>query len=144
MNEFSKVAHDATREVLLELKKENLFEAPDTSQVLLEDSGRFVAASLAKTVQLVSHHLNVDIELVMTFLHVYGALMLPTDLIALLRARWHMDAPQTMRVGIVCFFFFFFVSFKQKKKGSGRARHLEKAHQKVCQESYHSCLAVVD
>ena len=81
-----------------ELKRENLFEAPDTSQVLLEDSGRFVAASLAKTIQLITHHANVDIELVMTFLHVYGALMLPTDLIALLRARWHMNAPQNMRV----------------------------------------------
>ncbi len=91
------VAHEAARELLNEVKKDNLFEAPDSTQVLLEDSGKFVAASLAKTVQLITHHVTVDIELLMTFLHVYGALMLPTDLIALLRARWHMDAPASIK-----------------------------------------------
>ena len=91
------VAHDLTREVLAELKQENLFDVPDCTDNLLEDGGKFVAASLPKAVQLLSHHSSVDIELLMCFLHVYGALMLPTDLIALLRARWHMDAPERIR-----------------------------------------------
>lgn len=91
------VAHDQTKEVLNFLKEGNLFDVPDTHDNLLEDGGKFVAASLPKTIQLLSHHANVDIELLMCFLHTYGALMLPTDLVGLIRARWHMDAPAKIK-----------------------------------------------
>ncbi len=74
-----------------ELRNSNLFEASDSREVVVVDGTKVVAATLAKIIQQVTLAEAVDIELLMTFLHVYNALMLPTDLVALIRARWHMQ-----------------------------------------------------